>query len=45
VPAACVLAVTDVPAPGGSRRVDAEQLEQIGLRLGEAGYAALATTR
>ncbi|MEA2364446.1 MAG: purine-nucleoside phosphorylase [Thermoleophilaceae bacterium] len=45
VPAACVLAVTDVPAPGGARRVDADQLEQIGLRLGEAGYAALATTR
>jgi uridine phosphorylase len=45
VPAACVLAVTDVPAPGGARRADAQQLEQIGLRLGEAGYAALATTR
>ncbi|MBA3261879.1 MAG: purine-nucleoside phosphorylase [Thermoleophilaceae bacterium] len=45
VAAACVLAVTDVPTPEGTRRVDAEQLEQIGLRLGEAGYAALATTR
>ena len=45
VAAACVLAVTDVPASGGSRRVDAEQLEQIGLGLGDAGYAALATTR
>jgi uridine phosphorylase len=45
VPAACVLAVTDVPAPGGARRADAEQLEEIGLRLGDAGYAALATTR
>jgi uridine phosphorylase len=42
VTAACVLAVTDVPAPEGPRRVDAEQLEAIGLRLGEAGYAALA---
>ncbi|MEA2418578.1 MAG: purine-nucleoside phosphorylase [Thermoleophilaceae bacterium] len=42
VTAACVLAVTDVPAPEGPRRVDAEQLEAVGLRLGEAGYAALA---
>jgi uridine phosphorylase len=44
VAAACVLAVTDVPAPGGSRRADGEQLEQIGLKLGDAGYAALATS-
>jgi uridine phosphorylase len=40
--AACVLAVTDVPAPGGTRRVDPEGLERFGLRLGEVGYAALA---
>jgi uridine phosphorylase len=40
--AACVLAVTDVPAPGGTRRVDPEELERVGLRLGEVGYAALA---
>ena len=39
--AACVLAVVDVPAPGGSRRADREQLELIGLRLGDAGYAAV----
>ena len=39
--AACVLAVTDVPAPEGTRRVGAEQLERIGARLGEAGYAAV----
>jgi purine-nucleoside phosphorylase len=45
VPAACVLGVTDVPGEDGARRVDAEQLEQIGLRVGEAGYAAVATTR
>ena len=44
VAAACVLAVTDLPAAGGARRADADQLEQIGLRLGEAGYAALAAT-
>lgn len=42
VTAACVVAVTDVPAPGGTRRVDPEGLEQFGLRLGEVGYAALA---
>jgi uridine phosphorylase len=42
VMAACVLAVTDVPVPGGTRRVDPEELERLGLRLGDAGYAALA---
>ena len=42
VAAACVLAVTDVPAPGGTRRVDPEGLGRFGLRLGEVGYAALA---
>jgi uridine phosphorylase len=42
VSAACVLAVTDVPVPGGTRRVDPEGLERFGLRLGEVGYAALA---
>ncbi len=41
VPAACVLAVSDVPAADGARRVDREQLEQLGLRVGEAGYAAV----
>ena len=45
VAAACVVAVTDVPAAGGPRRADVEQLEQIGLRVGEAGYAALDTGR
>ena len=39
--AACVLAVTDVGGPDGSRRADAERLEAIGLKLGEAGYAAV----
>jgi len=42
VTAACVLAVTDVPAPEGTRRVDQEGLERFGLRLGEVAYAALA---
>ncbi len=44
VAAACVLAVTDVPSPGGARRVEADELEAAGLRVGEAGYAALAPT-
>jgi purine-nucleoside phosphorylase len=44
VTAACVLAVTDVPAAGGTRRVDPEELERFGLRVGEVGYAALAAT-
>jgi uridine phosphorylase len=43
VTAACVLAVSDAPGSDGARRVDREQLEQIGLRVGEAGYAALRT--
>jgi DeoD family purine-nucleoside phosphorylase len=42
VTAACVLAVSDVPAPDGARRIDAGELEAAGLRVGEAGYAALA---
>jgi hypothetical protein len=45
VAAACVLAVTDVPRPGGSRRVEQEQLERIGLRLGEAGYDSVTVSR
>jgi uridine phosphorylase len=43
VAAACVLGVSDVPDAAGARRADAEQLEQIGLRVGEAGYAAVRT--
>jgi uridine phosphorylase len=41
VAAACVLGVSDVPSAEGSRRADAEHLERIGLRVGEAGYAAV----
>jgi uridine phosphorylase len=40
--AACVLGVTDVPGENGSRRATREEIEAIGLRLGAAGYAALA---
>jgi uridine phosphorylase len=43
VQAACVLGVTDVPGPEGARRAGAEEIEAIGLRVGEAGYAALKT--
>ena len=41
VPAACVLGVTDVPAPDGARRMSTEKREALGLRLGAAGYAAV----
>jgi uridine phosphorylase len=42
VAAGCVLAVSDVSSPDGVRRIDADELEAAGLRVGEAGYAALA---
>lgn len=42
VAGACALAVTDVPGGDGSERVDAELLEEIGVRVGELGYAAVA---
>lgn len=42
-PAACVLGVTDVPAPDGALRAGSDELEEIGLRVGAAGYAALRT--
>jgi uridine phosphorylase len=41
VSAACVLGVSDVPSSEGSRRMDPDELEQLGVRVGEAGYAAL----
>jgi len=41
VSAACVLGVSDVPSSNGSRRMGPDELEQLGLRVGEAGYAAL----
>jgi uridine phosphorylase len=45
VAAACVLAVVDAPAPGGTRRVEQEELERIGLRLGDAGYDSVTVSR
>jgi DeoD family purine-nucleoside phosphorylase len=41
VQAACVLGVSDLVGPEGSVRADREQIEAIGLRVGEAGYAAV----
>jgi uridine phosphorylase len=41
VSAACVLGVSDVPSSNGSQRMDPEELEQLEVRVGEAGYAAL----
>ena len=41
VEAACVLGVSDVVGEEGGLRADPEQLEAIGLRVGEAGYAAV----
>jgi len=41
VAAACVLGVTDVPATNGAKRMPQKELEQLGVRVGEAGYAAV----
>jgi uridine phosphorylase len=41
VPAACVLGVTDVAQANGALRADSQRIEQIGLRVGEAGYSSL----
>jgi uridine phosphorylase len=41
VAAACVLGVSDVPAPDGARRMTNDELQDLGVRVGEAGYAAV----
>jgi uridine phosphorylase len=41
VAAACVLGVSDVRGTNGARRMSQEELEELGLRVGEAGYAAV----
>ena len=41
VAAACLLAVSDAPRAGEMRRVGEEELEALGVRLGELGAAAL----
>jgi uridine phosphorylase len=40
--AACVLGVTDLLRNGKRTRIDQERLEELGVELGRAGYAALA---
>jgi DeoD family purine-nucleoside phosphorylase len=45
VRAACVVGVTDVPAAAGARRASPGEIEEIGLRVGEAGYAGLTGSR
>jgi uridine phosphorylase len=41
VAAACVLGVSDVPGSNGARRISPDELVELGVRVGEAGYAAL----
>jgi uridine phosphorylase len=41
VAAACVLGVSDMASTNGTRRMTQEELEELGLRVGEAGYAAV----
>jgi DeoD family purine-nucleoside phosphorylase len=41
VEAACVLGVSDVVGDDGGLRAEPEQMEAIGLRVGEVGYAAV----
>jgi uridine phosphorylase len=43
VAAACVLGVTDVPGGDGAVRAGQDQIEEIGLAVGRAGYEALRT--
>jgi uridine phosphorylase len=42
--AACLLAVTDVPEEDGMRRIDPAELDALGVRLGEVGWAAFSGT-
>jgi purine-nucleoside phosphorylase len=41
VAAACVLGVSDVPGSNCARRRSQDELEWLGVRIGEAGYAAV----
>jgi uridine phosphorylase len=41
VAAACVVGVSDAADGDGMRRMDAEELHELGLRVGAAGYAAV----
>jgi purine-nucleoside phosphorylase len=41
VAAACVLGVSDVASSNGARRMSRDDLAELGVRIGEAGYAAV----
>jgi uridine phosphorylase len=41
VAAACVLGVSDAPSANGARRMSQDQLTELGVRIGEAGWAAV----
>lgn len=41
VAAACVLGVAHTPGSNGARGMSPDELEELGVRVGEAGYAAL----
>jgi uridine phosphorylase len=41
VAAACVLGVSDVAGANGARRMSLDELAALGIRIGEAGYAAV----
>jgi DeoD family purine-nucleoside phosphorylase len=41
VAAACVLGVSDVPASNGTQRMSPDELTELGVRVGDAGYAAV----
>jgi uridine phosphorylase len=41
VAAACVLGVSDVGSANGARRMTRDELTELGLRVGDAGYAAV----
>ena len=41
VAAACVLGVSDVQGSNGARRMSQEELAELGVRIGAAGYAAV----
>jgi uridine phosphorylase len=45
VAAACVLGVSDVATSDGARRMTDEELRNLGVRIGEAGYAAVSRRR
>jgi hypothetical protein len=41
VAAACVLGVSDVAGSNGVRRMNKDELAELGVRVGEVGYAAV----